>query len=313
MATRILLYRSGAFGDTLLTLPALDTLRTRFPDARLTLAAHPAYAAPLKDACRVDAVLDANSVPFHLLHQDSSAGRDDLDRVLDGFDIAVLFTGSAEGGAVTHRFNSNFPGQWILSPPFPPDGKQIHVADWMVHSLKPLGTEPGRSSPVPLRPSQESRENAHRLLRGMGLEESPIFGIHPGGGGRTKWPPPDTIARIAKEYRRKNPAHPFLIRGPADEEACEAFLGHLGEALPILETSRLEVLAGVFSGSSAYLGGDSGVTHLAALCGAPALALFGPASNPVQWGPIGDRCEWTPWDQAQKGWESLNRLSSGKE
>lgn len=319
MSEQILLYRSGALGDTLLTLPALEELRRHFPGARLTLAAHPSYAAPLKDADRVDAILDASSVPFHLLHQNSTDGGDDLDRLLGDFDIAVLYTGSAEGGAVAHRLNSNFPGRWILSPPFPPDGKQIHVTDWMVHALNPLGIAPGRNTTAPLRPSKESRASARRLLQDMGLEKSPFLGIHPGGGGRAKWPPPEALARIVKDFCRKDPARPFLIpqpfliRGPADEEACAAFLAHWGDALPTLETPRLEILAGALAESGACLGSDSGVTHLAALCGVPTLALFGPASNPDQWAPIGDRCEWTPWDQAQRGADNLKRLVFGKD
>lgn len=36
----------------------------------------------------------------------------------------------------------------------------------------------------------------------------------------------------------------------------------------------------------AYLGNDSGVTHLAALLGVPTVALFGP-SDPVVWQPQG--------------------------
>jgi ADP-heptose:LPS heptosyltransferase len=37
---------------------------------------------------------------------------------------------------------------------------------------------------------------------------------------------------------------------------------------------------------SAYLGNDSGITHLAAMLGVPTLALFGP-SNPNVWRPVG--------------------------
>lgn len=309
MSERILVYRLGALGDTLLTLTALDALRLRYPGAHITLAAHPGYAAPLKDAGRVDAVLDAGSVPFHLLHRTPPAGEDELDRLLARFSIAALFARDPEE-AVARRLDSNFPGKWLVSPPFPPEEEEVHTAGWLRRSLKPLGVSPSASATTPLQPSPDSREKARLLLRGMALDNSPIFGIHPGGGGRAKWPPPGTLARIAKDYCRKSPARPFLIRGPADGEACEAFLGHWGDTLPILETSRLEVLAGVLADMGAYLGGDSGVTHLAALCGAPVLALFGPASNPVRWGPVGERCKWILWDQAEKGAEFLGALAA---
>jgi ADP-heptose:LPS heptosyltransferase len=35
-----------------------------------------------------------------------------------------------------------------------------------------------------------------------------------------------------------------------------------------------------------YTGNDSGITHLAAMLGAPAVALFGP-TDPIIWRPVG--------------------------
>jgi ADP-heptose:LPS heptosyltransferase len=309
MNERILFYRLGALGDTLLTLPALDALRLRYPGAHITLAAHPGYAAPLKDAGRVDAVLDAGSVPFHLLQLTPSAGKDELDRLLARFSTLALFTRDPEE-AVFCRLRSNFPGRWLVTSPFPPEKEEVHTADWLIRSLKPLGVSPGTSATAPLQPSPDSREEARHLLRDIALDNSPILGIHPGGGGRAKWPPPGALARIAKDYCRKSPTQPFLIRGPADGEACGAFLSQWGDTLPILETTRLEVLAGALAETDAYLGGDSGVTHLAALCGAPALALFGPASDPVRWGPLGGRSKCIHWDQAEKGSEFLGALAA---
>jgi ADP-heptose:LPS heptosyltransferase len=39
----------------------------------------------------------------------------------------------------------------------------------------------------------------------------------------------------------------------------------------------------------AYIGNDSGITHLAAFLGVPTVALFGP-TDPRVWGPVGRRC-----------------------
>ena len=70
---------------------------------------------------------------------------------------------------------------------------------------------------------------------------------------------------------------------------------------PTLRLGLLETIA--------HLGGDSGVTHLAALSGAPALALMGPplggSTDPARWGPIGARPAWVYWDQVDEGAEIL--------
>ena len=47
-------------------------------------------------------------------------------------------------------------------------------------------------------------------------------------------------------------------------------------------------LASLLRRCAAYLGNDSGVTHLAALAGVPTVALFGP-SDPARWSPLGPR------------------------
>jgi ADP-heptose:LPS heptosyltransferase len=46
--------------------------------------------------------------------------------------------------------------------------------------------------------------------------------------------------------------------------------------------------AGLLSEVSLYIGVDTGITHLAALVGAPTIALFGP-TQPTLWRPIGPR------------------------
>jgi ADP-heptose:LPS heptosyltransferase len=50
------------------------------------------------------------------------------------------------------------------------------------------------------------------------------------------------------------------------------------------------VLAALLARAGAYVGNDSGVTHLAAASGAPTIALFGP-TDPRVWAPLGPRVE----------------------
>lgn len=301
----VLLYRSGALGDTLLALPALDALRRRFPGSRVVLAARPAYGAPLLDAGRADALLDAEAPPFHLLYQEPSPG-DGLDRLLQPFGASAFFTRDA-GGEAARRLAALPRGTHLAAPPFPPEGEEVHVAEWMARALAPLGAASG---PVaPLAPSAASREKARRLLAPLGLENVPVLALHPGSGGRGKWAPPPALARVARDYCGGSGARPLLIQGPADREAARALEGAWGGPLPAVEAPAAEVLAALLAGAAAYLGCDSGVSHLAALCGAPALVLTGPASSPKVWGPIGARADWLPWEAAERGAARLRELA----
>ena len=59
------------------------------------------------------------------------------------------------------------------------------------------------------------------------------------------------------------------------------------EVLPgALHIADLFELARFLAGARAYIGNDSGITHLAAAVGVPTVALFGP-TDPMVWGPRG--------------------------
>jgi ADP-heptose:LPS heptosyltransferase len=47
----------------------------------------------------------------------------------------------------------------------------------------------------------------------------------------------------------------------------------------------LPLLAGILKHCDAYLGNDSGISHLAGACGIPLLVLFGP-TDPTIWRPL---------------------------
>ena len=51
---------------------------------------------------------------------------------------------------------------------------------------------------------------------------------------------------------------------------------------PLIEVSRY------FRKCRAFIGNDSGITHLAAYLGCPTIAVFGP-TDPRVWGPVGRR------------------------
>ena len=64
------------------------------------------------------------------------------------------------------------------------------------------------------------------------------------------------------------------IRGPEEQLDGALFIPDLMD------------LARFLAGARAYIGNDSGITHLAAALGIPAIALFGP-TDPTVWGPRG--------------------------
>ena len=79
-----------------------------------------------------------------------------------------------------------------------------------------------------------------------------------------------------------------MIRGPADAGPASAFMEAYGGGLSFINMPSLPELAGILFLSGAYVGNDSGVTHLAAAVGARTVAAFF-ASDPDLWGPRGEK------------------------
>jgi ADP-heptose:LPS heptosyltransferase len=128
--------------------------------------------------------------------------------------------------------------------------------------------------------------------------------VHPGSGSVKKiWPhfdaladrlpeavilvPPSPSGRGQGEGLNVAPPRPspgftsgFAL--PGSRFARAASPGGRGENLLLTEVSQR------LRRCRAYVGNDSGITHLAAYLGCPTIALFGP-TDPRVWGPIGRR------------------------
>jgi ADP-heptose:LPS heptosyltransferase len=152
--------------------------------------------------------------------------------------------------------------QAMLIAPSKPAG-EVHCARWLVQTL---GIDEFHDSPLTVEPL-----HADEVL------------VHPGSGSATKnWP----AARFAQLIEGLPMAR--LVAGEADEAAVQAVERCAGRALPRLQEPDLLELARRLAGCRAYLGNDSGVSHLAGLVGAPTHVLFGPTS-PTVWRPLGPR------------------------
>lgn len=244
----MLVLRPGALGDTLLAVPALRALRRAL--APLRLAAHAATARLLLSLDEVDGAIAFDEPSLAWAFGRGEAPDDEP---------IVAWLNPSAASALNQK-------AVVLAASRPPGDTQ-HCARYLLETLARLGIDL-KWDDAPLRIREPIRSDD--VL------------IHPGSGSQAKnWPP----ARFAGVIRALDtPAR--LIVGEADAAAAHEVEAALGRALPRLEQPTLDDLARNLAGCRAYLGNDSGVSHLAGLCGAHTLALFGP-SNPTVWRPIG--------------------------
>ena len=153
----------------------------------------------------------------------------------------------------------------VMAPSRPP-GMDEHCARYLLNTLAQLGIDLAFDD---------------RPLRVVPMPSDEVL-VHPGSGSPTKNWPADRFAAVIRVLS----APATLVVGEADAGAADQVDAALGRRVKRLEQPSLEELAGRLAGCHAYLGNDSGVSHLAGLCGARTVALFGP-SNPGVWRPIG--------------------------
>jgi len=82
-----------------------------------------------------------------------------------------------------------------------------------------------------------------------------------------------------------------LVGGKADAEVAGniARQSGLGERVVVLAGGlSLAQMAGLLQRAALFIGGDSGLAHLAVALGTPTVVLFGP-SDPMKWGVRGPR------------------------
>jgi len=137
----------------------------------------------------------------------------------------------------------------------PPEGCPVHAADFY---LEQVGAPPGAAPALPFRAAPA----------GYAV-------IHPFSGSPRKNWPLERFRQAASILERRMPVS--WCAGPEEE---------LDGAVRFPD---LRGLARWLAAASVYIGNDSGISHLAAACGVPVIAMFGPTDARV-WAPRGRVC-----------------------
>jgi heptosyltransferase III len=262
-----LIYHYGALGDFITTLPACAKCRQLFP-GRVTLLGKSSHGNLARHSGYVDTVLEADSSRYRFLFLENqpttSAGS-----FWEQFDTALLF--AAADAPITlsaHRF---FRGSLFHQTPLPPPGH--HAVDYHLTFFSDSSAlmEPPYPVLVAATPPLGSFFGSNT--------SAPYMVIHPGSGSVQKNWHFYHFVEVATLLRR-NGYRIIWLSGPAEKDCLYPVTDEHHHDLPLKECVRL------LANATAYLGNDSGITHLAAAAGTDVVALFGP-SDPSVWAPRG--------------------------
>jgi ADP-heptose:LPS heptosyltransferase len=248
--------RPGAIGDLILSLPALESLRTGYVEVWVSGPIVPLIRFADRVRSIADTGLDLLGVtdaPVHLVER------------LRSFDSIVSWYGAnrPEFRELTESLRLPITFHDALPPP----DNTLHAIDFY---LNQVASPPGAIPQI--------RCNAARC----DIPHEPFAVIHPFSGSPLKNWPLEKFRALARGLERT-----IGVRWCAGREDPP-----LGGAVRI---DDLYELACWLAHASLYIGNDSGITHLAAAVGAPVLALFGP-TDPAVWGPRNTNVRIARWE-----------------
>ena len=314
---KILIIHSGGIGDLFLALPAMRLFRRTFPHSILALLGRPERLSLTAFDLQAKSLHSIDQAGMAYFYVAGGTLPSSLSAFFSSCPVILVF-GKSRGNALAENLQKAGAEQVILLPSFPPEGLKVHAADYLVDSLKASGFE-GENSFSPLRLPEDAMSLARGFLANfswplghpqshenppsppfskgglggfgkyfisnLGLKEGErVLAIHPGSGSAAKNWSPENFARVADGVSER--AKVLLISGPATDgveevrRALKKADSFVADNLPLIQ------LAAVLKLSTAYLGNDSGITHLAAALGVPTVAIFGP-TDPAIWGPRG--------------------------
>jgi heptosyltransferase-3 len=272
----MLVIRGGAIGDFILTLPVLAALRQQFPRTHLEVLGYPHIAKLALAGGLVERVQSIEARPmagFFARHGELEA---DLADYFSEFDVIISYLYDPDGIFKTNIARCSR-AQFIVGPHRPDEKLDVHATEVFLKPLERLAIfEPGAIPRLDIEKAFETTITTGRWL-----------GVHPGSGSENKnWPEPKW--RELLEYMARTTTLNFLLAGG---EAERERLERLARAVPatrikVMQSAPLPELARWLASCVAFIGHDSGITHLAAAVGLRSLILWADTPEAV-WRPRG--------------------------
>lgn len=294
---RLLVLRLDRIGDVVLSTPALQALRRRFPHAHVTMMVRPPCVDLVQGHPALNEVLvydkdGAHRSPWATIRFAWSLRRHEFDTALvlhpshrshwipwlAGIPVRIGYD-RKWGRLLTHR-----------TPHRKQEGEQ-HEAAYTLELLRWFGMEPGTpEAMIPIAP--EASRHVEAVLKSAGVMGSDaLIAVHPSASCISKRWMPERFAQVADRLAASHHVKVCLIAGEPDRRIAD----HVQQAM---RTPALNLAGALSVGQTAALlarcrlliSNDSGPVHIASAVGTRVVDIFGRNQrglSPKRWGPLG--------------------------
>jgi len=282
---RILVVRIDSLGDAVLTLPALEALKTRFPNAQIDFlvspAVHELYAFLFPNSKII--LFERNWLSgmgsfggiwgesFSIVKQ-LKASHYDLGIDFRGDLRTILLMSLAD---IPHRWGREGTGGGFLLTHKLPNPFQKHE---ILENVE-LVSENGSCLKVEFPPLP------HAVRRSEIVQGKKVI-IHVGAGYPSKRWSAENFVEVAKRIREKRLGTPIFIGTEEEGSLLGPYRNRIGAGMVDLtgKTSFKELLE-LLADTDLYIGNDSGPAHLAALLDRKIVLIFSGTNDFKRWAP----------------------------
>ena len=307
---RILVYRIGSIGDTIIAVPAIRAVQKYFPRAEMAFLGN----SHEKDYVLAQSVLPSEGLFEKWLTYPSGLGRTrpsiEVLRLLfeirrHKFDTLVYLAPRGRGRFqvwrdlafffaagvrkfIGHRGIVRLPER-IIGEPQP---VVEHEADHLLHRLRISGIPVPKDGHGDM--GLEITSNEHHHVRGWlqencgeALSSKRLVGIAPGSNWQSKTWPEERYALLGERLIKELDLFPLALGGAEDEERNKRLIEHWGRGANGAGQLNVRLSAAALSECRFYVGNDTGTMHLAAAVGTKCVVAFSAQDWPGRWYPYG--------------------------
>jgi heptosyltransferase-3 len=265
-AGKILVIRGGA--------PVLAAVRAQLPQARLEVLGYPHIAGLAVAGGLVDEVRAIEARPLAGFFARHGELTPELQAYFAGFAVVISYLYDPDG-----FFQANVArcskAQFIAGSHRPDDTAGVHATEVFLKPLERLAIFDADPSPRLALNPQPSTLNQ--------------LALHPGSGSERKNWPESKWAELLEHLVRASDTKLILVGGEAEGDRLERLASRLPpDRVEMARNLPLVELAARLANCRAFVGHDSGITHLAAALGLGGLVLWGDTSQAV-WSPRTER------------------------
>lgn len=300
---RILIVRLSSLGDILHVVPALQSLRSAFPEAQIDWLVEKRMQFLLAAIPGISGVLALDTQSLRLKPASPAAWKELLGLMrrirATHYDLALDFQGLIKTALLTRLSRAGTtigygkdlvrerPAHRLYDRTIGKPSQEISIIRLHLLLAQAAGGHPG-SLQGTLKASQEDWRTIEARLKVEQLSRYII--INPGGGWPTKRWKPAKYGALTARIQRELKLRVIVTTAPGEENLYREICQICPEFPPLHFPVPFLQLIPLCLNALLFVGGDTGPFHLACALGTPVVGIFGPTS-PVRNGPVSEQDE----------------------